>query len=226
MTDTDPTDPDRDTTPGRGPGQGEWLELRLQQALDNWGYATERRVDLIAQEADIVACRHDPLNEPADYLVAECKDWESRLITTVEINRLCLLAFIGRAMPVLCHTTELTEDAWGLAQAYDVRLLTLADLEGDDLPPLTRQRPPRNADTHRQSVAPETLRTRPPMPLLRLQSDQPEMDLDGPVYAGSETAPCYVPDRTGHEAYTDTGLARYRRRERAKRDTLSDDSPS
>ncbi len=42
-------------------------------------------------------------------------------------------------MPVLCHTSRLTDRAWRLAQAYDVRLLSLEDLEGDHLPPLTRK---------------------------------------------------------------------------------------
>ncbi|TYT61771.1 hypothetical protein [Natrialba swarupiae] len=126
---------------------------------------------------------------------------------------------MGRAMPVLCHTSRLTDRAWRLAQAYDVRLLSLEDLEGDHLPPLTRKPPPKDAQAHRQSVPPGALRETPPIPLQRLQDDPPKMNLEGPVYPGAETAPCYVADRTGHEKYTDTGFERYRRRERARRDT-------
>lgn len=223
MTEERSTDPDRDTTPGRGQGQGDWLELRLQEALEAWGYATERRVPIVAQTADVVARRQDLADEPSDYLVAECKDWASRPIDESVLIRLCLLAFMARAMPVLCHTSRLTDRAWRLAQAYDVRLLSLADLEGDDLPPLTRKRPPKDAETHRQSVVPEALREIPPTPLQRLQDDPPGVELEGPVYPGAETAPCYVADRTGHETYTDTGLERYRRREQYRQDTSTED---
>lgn len=222
MRDRPSSDPDRDTTPGRGQGNGEWLELRLQQALEIWGYATERRVPIVAMTADAVACREAHRNEPADDLVAECKDWASRPIDASVIIRLCLLAFIGRAMSVLCHTSRLTDRAWRLAQVYDVRLLTIEDLDADDLPPLRRKRPPRDADTHRQSIPLESLQETPPVPLQRLQNDTLEMDLESPVYPSGETAPCYVPDRTGHEGYTDTGFDRYQRRERSKRETLSD----
>jgi Holliday junction resolvase len=201
MTDDQPKDPDRDTTPGRGHGNGTWLERKLQRALQTWGYATERRVPIVAQNADVVAGRRNLADEPSDYLVAECKDWASRPIDESVIIRLCLLAFMARAMPVLCHTSRLTDRAWRLAQAYDVRLLLLEDLDADALPPLTRKRPPADAQTHRQSISPKALRETPPIPLHRLQRDSPDMDLQGPVYLGSETAPCYVPDRTGHEEY-------------------------
>lgn len=224
MSDDPTTDPDRETTPGRGQGSGDWLEIHLQQTLEEWGYATQRRVPIIALTADVVACRKNPGNEPTDYIVAECKDWASCCIDESVIIRLCLLAFMGRAMPVLCHTSQLTERAWDLAQAYDVRLLRLEDLDADDLPPLTEMRPPRDAGTNRESVPPESLRENLPIELRRLQNQRPDFNIEGPVYSGPETGPCYVPDRMGHEEYTDTGFARYRRRERFRRDVESDDN--
>ena len=62
---------------------------------------------VVALTADVVACRRDHLDEPADYLVADCKDWQSRPLDEAVIIRLCLLAFLSRAMPVLWHTTRL-----------------------------------------------------------------------------------------------------------------------
>ncbi|WP_233255257.1 hypothetical protein [Haloplanus rallus] len=221
--DADPHDPPRDTTPGRGQGQGVWLEIQLQQALEDWGYATARREPLVALTADVVACRQEPRDEPADYLVAECKDWQDRPIDETVIIRLCLLAFLGRAMPVLCHTSRLTDRAWRLAQAFDVRLLTLQDLDGDEFPPLIRKRPPQAADIHRDSVDPETLRQILPITLCRPPHDQPDADLEAAVFSPIKSAPCYVPDRTGHEDYADTYFTRYRRREHRKRDTQDDD---
>jgi len=220
----DDLDPDRDTTPGRGQGHGEWLEIRLQQALEDWGYGTARRKSIIAMTADVVARRKGSTNEPADFIIAECKDWQDRPIDDSVIIRLCLLAFMGRAMPVLCHTSRLTDRAWKLAQAYDVRLLTLEDLERDQLPALTKRRPPRNVDVHRSSTRPEALRTTPPTILQRLQDESPDVDVEAPVYDRTVTAPCYVPDRTDHGQYEDTGFEWYRRCDRLKRDTQPDDA--
>jgi hypothetical protein len=216
-------DPPRDTTRGRGHGQGVWLEIQLQQALEEWGYAAARREPLVALTADVVACRQEPRDEPADYLVAECKDWQSRAIDESVIIRLGLLAFLGRAMPVLCHTSRLTDRAWRLAQAFDVRLLTVEDLDGDELPPLTRKRPPKAADIHRDSISPETLRHTPPVTLCRPPHDRPDADIEAAVFSPTKSAPCYVPDRSGHEAYADTAFSRYLRRERRKRDTEGDE---
>ena len=221
-TEPDPHDPPRKITHGRGPGQGAWLERQLKKALEEWGYAATRREPVVALTADVVACRRDHRDEPADYLVAECKDWQSRSIDESVIIRLCLLAFLGRAMPVLCYTTRLTDRAWRLAQAFDVRLLTLRDLEGDELPPLTCERPPEDADVHRTSVNPWSLRTTPPVPLLRMHAGQP-VDIETPVFFPNTSAPCYVPDRTGHEDYTDTHMARLERREHHRRNAQDDE---
>jgi hypothetical protein len=219
----DELDPDRDTTPGRGQGHGEWLEIRLQQALEEWGYGTARRKSIIVMTADVIARRKGSNDNPADFIIAECKDWQDRPIDESVIIRLCLLAFMGRAMPVLCHTSRLTDRAWKLAQAYDVRLLTLEDLERDQLPALTKRRPPRNVDVHRSSTRPEALRTTPPTILQRLQDESPDVDVEAPVYDRTVTAPCYVPDRTDHGQYEDTGFEWYRRCDRLKRHTQPGD---
>jgi len=117
-----PTDPPRETTPGRGPGHGEWLEDRVATTLEEWGYRTTKRTQLLALTADVAARREDPPTTPVISFIIECKDWSTRPVGKQTIIRLCLLAFIARAMPVLCHTTHLTDRAWELAQAYDVRL--------------------------------------------------------------------------------------------------------
>lgn len=199
----DHTDPDRDTTPGRGQGNGQWLEKRLAETLESWGYITKRREDIIALEADVTARRKEFCDRPDDFVVAECKDWHTNIIKERHIIRLCLLAFSARAMPVLCHTTQLTERAWKLAQAYDVRLLTLEDLEGDELPPLTWCRPPREATRHRQPKHPEEFRAVGPMPATFLRFGVEKL-CEAPIYGGSHTSPCYVVDRTGHEDYEST----------------------
>ena len=194
-----PTDPPRETTPGRGPGHGEWLEDRVTTTLEEWGFRTTKRTQLIALTADVAARREDPQDDPSDFLVVECKDWATRPVGKQTIIRLCLLAFIARAMPVLCHTTHLTDRAWELAQAYDVRLLTLDDLDNDQLPPLTHRRPPAGTTPHRQGALPRDVRSR--LPLLLCRTPACEYDIEGPVFGHPNAPPCYVPDRTGHDEY-------------------------
>ena len=211
----DPSDPPRETTPGRGPGEGEWLETRLAAALETWGYVTAQRERLLALTADVVARRETFQDEPADFLVCECKDWATRPVSEETIIRLCLLAFVGRAMPVLCHTTHLTERAWKLAQAYDVRLLTLDDLQKDRLPPLTRHRPPEGTYVHQQSQRAEEFRSTLPAPLWRTTGDLATMNAgdktlpEAPVFGTPEGPPCYVTDRTGHEEYVNANRCDY-----------------
>jgi len=74
---TDPTDPDgsddppRETTPGRGQGNGELLENRLAETLESWGYLTAHREQLLELTADVVAKRKPYRQEPTDYLSKE-----------------------------------------------------------------------------------------------------------------------------------------------------------
>ncbi|MDJ1434222.1 restriction endonuclease [Halostagnicola sp. A-GB9-2] len=132
MSNRDP--PSREAMDGRGQGRGQWLEYQLERALRRWGYRVDRNVHVFSQEVDVVAVRHEKEGTPTDWILAQCKDWESTRITTETIYRLCLMAFTSRAMPVLCHTTALTEDARRIARHWEVRVLTLEDLHRGSLP--------------------------------------------------------------------------------------------
>lgn len=190
--------PSRAEAEGRGQGNGTWLEQRVAKTLEEWGYRTKTGESLLGLEADVIARREEIDNEPEDFLVVECKDWATRLIGEEVIIRLCLVAFLGRAMPVLCHTTHLTDRAWHLAQLLDVRLITREQLsQYDDLPPLTTHRPPYFQGGHRKNSRIEHLRDNPPVLLTRTGSFEQE----APVFSGPAKGPCYVTDRTGHEEY-------------------------
>jgi len=212
---TDPTDPDgsddppRETTPGRGQGNGEWLENRLAETLESWGYLTAQREQLLELTADVVAKRKPYRQEPTDYLICECKDWANRAIGEETIIRLCLMAFIGGAMPVLCHTTYLTDRAWKLAQVYDVRLLTHDDLFKDQLPPLTKLRPPRGTYGHRHERGLFSFRSQVATMLRRYAVDDYPDHLRGPVFEHPTDPPCYVPDRTGRDEYVSAPVSDY-----------------
>ena len=195
----DPDDSDRETTPGRGQGCGEWLEDRVAETLEKWGYCTNTRTTLLALNADVIARRKSLQDDPTDYLIVECKDYATNAVGKQAIIRLCLLAFIARAMPVLCHTSHLSDPAWELAQAYDVRVLTLDDLMKDQLPPLTTNRPPRGTTPHRRERGISEFRSL--MPVLLRRSLPFEHDLEGPVFNNADGPPCYVSDRTGHTEY-------------------------
>ncbi|PAU80263.1 hypothetical protein CK500_15455 [Halorubrum salipaludis] len=119
---------------GRGVGDGRWLEYQLQRALIRWGYQAATRQKLFNLEVDVVATRKTKQHKPSDWIVAQCKDWTSDTITPAKIFRLCTIAFACRAMPVLCHTTELTPRAEKLARHFEVRVLDLRDLERGALP--------------------------------------------------------------------------------------------
>ena len=213
MTDaTDPddkTEPPRETTPGRGQGNGEWLENRLAETLESWGYLTAQREQLLELTADVVAKRDSHRGEPSDYLVCECKDWANKPIGEETIIRLCLLAHIGSAMPVLCHTTYLTDRAWKLAQVYDVRLLTYSDLFKDRLPPLTKLRPPRGTLSHRHERDHLSFRSSLTMMLRRHAVDDYPDHLSGPAFERPSDPPCYVPDRTGRDDYVSAPVCDY-----------------
>ena len=119
---------------GRGIGDGRWLEYQLHRALKRWGYHAETRQDLFGLEVDVVAVRKPKQQQPTDWIVAQCKDWISDTITPSTIFRLCTIAFACRAMPVLCHTTEISSDAEELARRFEIRVLDLDDLERSTLP--------------------------------------------------------------------------------------------
>ncbi len=119
---------------GRGQGDGRWLEHQLWRALRRWGYQADTRQTVFSLEVDVVAKRKEKHHEPDDWIVAQCKDWNSGTITPGAIFRLCTVAFACRAMPVLCHTTDLTTRAEDLARQLEVRVLELEDLERAKLP--------------------------------------------------------------------------------------------
>ncbi|PHQ44498.1 hypothetical protein DJ68_18170 [Halorubrum sp. C3] len=119
---------------GRGNGDGRWLEYQLERALGRWGYRAATRQHLYSMEIDVVAKRKEKQQQPSDWIVAQCKDWTNDPITPTALFRLCTVAFACRAMPVLCHTTELTPRTEKLARELEVRVLDLTDLERAELP--------------------------------------------------------------------------------------------
>ena len=119
---------------GRGDGDGRWLEYQLERALGRWGYRAATRQHLYSIEIDVVATRREKQQQPSDWIVAQCKDWTDDPITPTALFRLCTVAFACRAMPVLCHTTELTPRTEKLARELEVRVLKLPDLERAELP--------------------------------------------------------------------------------------------
>ena len=129
---------------GRGRGDGRWLEHQLQRALFRWGYRTDTRQTLFGLEIDVVASRKEKQHEPTDWIVAQCKDWDTAPITPTTLFRLCTVAFACRAMPVLCHTTELTSRTAELARRFEVRVLELDDLQRAELPAPTVAKPTTN----------------------------------------------------------------------------------
>ena len=126
--------PPRNDTDGRQNGDGRWLEHQLSNSLQRWGYRTQLREPIYGLEVDVVARRDPKHDDPTDWIVAQCKDWESRPITPDMIFRLCMLAFTAKAMPVLCHTTQLTDRAKEIANTWEVRVLELNDLNRGALP--------------------------------------------------------------------------------------------
>jgi len=100
-------------------------------------------------------------------------------------------------MPVLVVAWGITTLAWVLAQRLDVRILTMDDLTKESLPPLTEHRPPTGTLHTRREPRVSELRDRMPDLLYRLS----DLDIESPVFIGAGRGPCYVPDRTGNDAY-------------------------
>ena len=105
-------------------------------------------------------------------------------------------------MPVLCHTSYLSDRAWQLVQAYDVLLLRPENFEYDELA-LTIQRSSRTTATHRQPKYPSQFRAVQTIPAM-FKRFGAEKVCEAPIYGGAISSPCYVVDRTGHEDYNVT----------------------
>jgi len=192
---TYPDEPDQD--PDHDPTNGRWLEREVAEALEEWGYCTARNEHLFGLETDVIARRKTLQNDPDDFIVVECKDWQTRLVGRDPVKAISHRAALARAMPVLVVAWGVTTPAWTLAQRLDVRILTISDLTKGSLPPLTEHRPPTGTlHTRRESRVREL---RDPLPdLLYRLSD---LDVESPVFIGPGRGPCHVPDRTGNDAY-------------------------
>ena len=179
------------------PTNGRWLERETAEAFDRWGYRTARNEHLFGLETDVVARRADLQNDPADYLVAECKDWHTKLVGRKAVADISHRALLARAMPVLVVAWGVTTQAWVLAQVLDVRILTPEDLSADSLLPLTERRPPRG--TLRTRREPSVREFRSPLPPILMR--QSTRNVEAPVFFAIGNGPCYVPDREGNDAY-------------------------
>lgn len=123
---------------GRRQGQGEWLERLVKNYLFDRGYYVRRNITLFdAQEPapltntfeiDVFA-KHPEENET--YLI-QCKDWHVARIHPDVIKRLCTLAGICDARPVICHSTVLSPATEQLARYADVLELPLTRIINDD----------------------------------------------------------------------------------------------
>ena len=194
---TDPDEADHAPAADHDPTNGRWLEKEVATALEDWGYRTVRNEYLFGLETDVIARRIPPRDEPDDFIVVECKDWQSTLVGRDAVEAISHRAALARAMPILVVAWGVTSSAWVLAQRLDVRILTIGDLTKGSLPPLTEHRPP--AGTFRTRREPDASELRDRMPdLLYRQSG---LDIESPVFIGAGRGPCYVPDRTGNDAY-------------------------
>jgi len=188
-----------DSEPDHDPTNGRWLEARVAETLERWGYRTARNEYCFGLETDVIARRDDFRGDPADFLVVECKDWHQTPVQRDAVEAVALRAAIMRAMPVLAVARRVTESAWQLAQLLDVRIVTESDLEKDQLPPLTKRRPPSGTLNARREPLIQDVRDRLPLLLCRRSG----LDIEAPVFHQVDTGPCYVPDRTGNDAYVD-----------------------
>ena len=189
----DGTEPDHDPTNGR------WLESRVAETREEWGYRTARNEQLFGLETDVIARRDDLRGEPHDFLVVECKDWHTTPVQRDAVETIALRAALTRAMPVLAVARRVSTSAWQLAQQLDVRILTEQDLYKGQLPPLTNRRPP--GGTLKARREPLIQDVRDPLPLLLCRRSG--LDIESPVFHQVDRSPCYVPDRTGNDEYVD-----------------------
>ncbi|WP_200531401.1 restriction endonuclease [Halorubrum sp. LN27] len=188
---------DQESVPEHDPTNGRWLEKTVAEALENWGYRTARNEYLFGLETDVIARRIPLRNEPDDFIVVECKDWQTTLVGRDGVEAISHRAALARAMPILVVAWGVTSSAWMLAQRLDVRILTLGDLTKRSLPPLTEHRPPTGTLRTRREPRVSELRDGMPDLLRRLSA----LEIESPVFVGAGRGPCYVPDRTGNDAY-------------------------
>jgi len=171
--------------------------MEITEPLEEWGYHTARNEYLFGLETDVIGWRVPPRDEPDDFIVAECKDWQTTLVGREAVEAISHRALLARAMPALVVAWGVTTPAWSLAQRLDVRILTIGDLTKDSLPPLTEHRPPTGTFRTRREPRMSQLRDRMP-DLLRRHSDR---DIEAPVFISVGRGPCQFPDRTGNDVY-------------------------
>jgi hypothetical protein len=147
----------------------------------------------------VIARRDDLRSEPEDFLVVECKDWHQVPVQRDAVEAVALRAALMRAMPVLAVARRVSASAWRLAQLLDVRIMTESDLQKDQLPPLTKRRPPSGTLNARREPLIRDRRDRLPLLCCR----QSGVDIEAPVFHIADHGPCYVPDRTGNDKYVD-----------------------
>ena len=66
--------------PDHDPTNGRWLEREVAETLEEWGYRTARNEHLWGLETDVIARRKTLQNDPDDFIVVECKDWQTTLV--------------------------------------------------------------------------------------------------------------------------------------------------
>jgi hypothetical protein len=152
------------------------------RALERWGYETEARAHVFDQRIDVIAHRERPNNEPSDWIVALCRDWEDEQIPASLVVRLCMLAFTCRAMPLLCHMTSLTREAARLARNWEVRVVSFRDFQRGALPG------PQVVDFWDSDMKPSHLSG----PLRECRGEIPSLMKDGP-FTGLSYVPGYEP---------------------------------
>jgi len=145
-----------------------------------------------------VITRRDELRgDPANFLVVEWKDWHQTPVQRDAVEAVALRAALMRAMPVVAVARRVTESAWQLAQLLNVRIVTESDLEKDQLPPLTKRRPPSGTLNAWREPLIRDVRDR-----LALLFCRPSgLDIETPVFHQVDHGPSYVPDREGNDEY-------------------------
>ncbi|WP_241982638.1 MULTISPECIES: restriction endonuclease [unclassified Halorubrum] len=122
----DGEEPDHDPTNGR------WLESRVAETLEQWGYKTARNEYCFGLETDVIARRGELRGDPDDFLVVECKDWHQVPVQRDTVETVALRAALARAMPVLAVSRRASASAWRLAEAVARSPLPQGATEGSE----------------------------------------------------------------------------------------------